>query len=54
MVGAVVGTILLIMKTRKLTSKIAFGTFLSITCVATIFFGDQILNWYLHLIGIST
>ncbi|MEK7652208.1 MAG: prepilin peptidase [Patescibacteria group bacterium] len=53
MIGAVVGTFLLIMKARKLTSKIAFGTFLSISCVVTIFFGEQILNWYLHLIGVN-
>ena len=53
MIGAVVGTFLLIMKARKLSSKIAFGTFLSISCAVTIFFGEQILNWYLHLIGVN-
>lgn len=50
-IGAVVGIFLIAIKAKKLSSKIAFGTFLSAACVITMFWGGQIFNWYLNLIG---
>lgn len=50
-IGALVGIFLIAIKAKKLSSKIAFGTFLSVACLITMFWGQQILNWYIHLIG---
>jgi len=50
-IGALVGIFLIAIKAKKLSSKIAFGTFLSVACLITMFWGKPILNWYIHLIG---
>ena len=50
-IGAVVGIFLLLTKTKKLSSQIAFGTFLSASCIIAMFWGQQIFSWYLNLIG---
>lgn len=53
-IGAVVGIFLIAIKAKQLSSKIAFGTFLSVACLITMFWGGQILDWYLNLIGIHS
>lgn len=50
-IGAVVGIFLIAVKAKKLSSKIAFGTFLSVSCIIAMFWGQQIFSWYLNLIG---
>jgi len=45
--GSLVGLFLLILKKKKLSSKIPFGPFLVFSIWLTILFGDFILNWYL-------
>ena len=47
--GAIVSVHLLISKKAKRGAQIAFGTFLSLTTVITLLFGDQLLHWYLGL-----
>ncbi|MFA4873442.1 MAG: prepilin peptidase [Patescibacteria group bacterium] len=48
--GAAVALPLLLSKHKTWQSRIAFGTFLSIAGIVTLFWGNQILNWYLNLI----
>lgn len=50
-VGAVVSIPLLLFKAKKMSSKIPFGTFLASAGLLTIWFGEQIAEWYLSLIG---
>jgi leader peptidase (prepilin peptidase)/N-methyltransferase len=49
--GAILGLILVLLKKKKMTSKIPFGPFLAFSTFLTIFFGDAILNWYLGLLA---
>lgn len=45
--GALLGVVLLAAKKRTWQSQIPFGTFLSAGAVASLLWGDAILNWYL-------
>jgi len=47
--GLVAGTLLLL-KVKKRKESIPFGPFLSLATIATLLFGDSILNWYLGLL----
>ncbi len=46
--GAVVAVPLLLRKRKAMKDALPFGTFLAIACVATLFFGDSIVHWYLY------
>ena len=46
--GAVVSLILIFSKQKQLKSKIAFGPFLIIGSVASFYWGDLLLKWYLN------
>lgn len=46
-IGSVFAVVLLATKRRKMGDAIAFGTFLSIGLVSTLFWGQHILEWYL-------
>ncbi len=48
--GSLFGIFLIILKKRKLRQSIAFGPFISLGCIAALFYGDRIINWYLALI----
>lgn len=41
---------LVLLRKKQWQSRIAFGTFLSLAGIITLFWGNAILNWYLHLI----
>jgi len=45
--GAAIGIILLLMKKKHFGSKLPFGTFLSVSSIATLWYGQVILQWYL-------
>lgn len=47
--GAVVGVILILLGKTKLKKEIAFGPFLALSFVATAFFGNQLLAWFLTI-----
>lgn len=47
--GALVGIFLLIFGKKKFGQTIPFGPFLSIGGIIAVFFGKEILNWYLSL-----
>ncbi|MDA8239103.1 MAG: prepilin peptidase [Nitrospiraceae bacterium] len=46
--GSIVGIFLMIFKGRGRKTKIPFGPFLALGAVITLFFGEEILAWYLH------
>ena len=50
--GGLVSSVLLFATDKTLKSQIPFGTFLSAALLVTLGFGDQILHWYLSLLGI--
>jgi prepilin signal peptidase PulO-like enzyme (type II secretory pathway) len=49
-IGAVVGLILISLKRKKMKSQIPFAPFLISGTFLTIFFGEEIIDWYLKLI----
>jgi len=50
--GGAVGAVLVLSGKNKLKDRIAFGPFLVIAVFATLFFGEQIWNWYLSVLGL--
>lgn len=52
-IGAVVGIILIIAGKKGLKSQIPFGPFLVIGTFLMMFFGQQIMAWYVNLFQIS-
>lgn len=51
-IGSMVAIPLLLLGLKKMTSKIPFGTFLSVAWVFTALVGERILAWYLRLLGL--
>jgi len=49
-VGAIISVGLIAAKKKTLASKVPFGTYLTVTTFVSMFWGSQILNWYIHLI----
>jgi prepilin signal peptidase PulO-like enzyme (type II secretory pathway) len=49
--GAVIGLALIVFRKKKLDSQIPFGTFLTAATLATLLWGEPILNWYLNYLG---
>ncbi len=47
--GGLVGVILLLLKVMKRKDPLPFGSFLSLTTIATLLWGSDILSWYLGL-----
>lgn len=50
--GTIFSLPLLLTGKKELTSRLPFGTFLTIAAVVTIWFGERIANWYFGLIGV--
>ena len=48
-IGSVIGLSLIISQKKKWNSEIPLGVFLSSATVLTVFWGDEIVNWYLGL-----
>lgn len=49
-VGAGFALVLLATKKAAMSSRLPFGTFLSVATMGALLYGDAIVNWYLHLI----
>lgn len=49
--GAFWGIMLLVLRKKKLSSKVPFGTFLCAATLVTLFFGQDILKFYMSVIG---
>lgn len=52
MLGAVTGIFLITIGKKQIGSVLPFGTFLALSAVLTMVYGQPLLNWYLDLIGI--
>ncbi len=46
--GTVIGFILILSRKKDMTLAIPFGPFLSIAAISYIFFGEELIYWYLH------
>ncbi|MFA6215776.1 MAG: prepilin peptidase [Patescibacteria group bacterium] len=49
LIGAIFGLILIAKNKKKMSSAIPFGPFLTFATFVTIFYGRNLLNWYLNL-----
>jgi len=49
LVGSVTGIILMVLKGKGFKYAIPFGPFLSFGAVVALFYGESLINWYLHL-----
>ncbi|MGB9609199.1 MAG: prepilin peptidase [Minisyncoccia bacterium] len=47
LIGAIIAIFLVILKKKKFTSRVPLGPFLVIGSLITLFYGQEILNWYL-------
>ncbi|MGA2418051.1 MAG: prepilin peptidase [Candidatus Staskawiczbacteria bacterium] len=48
--GAIIGVILMVLEKKSLKSEIPFGPFLVIGTLVAVICGNQIIQWYLHLL----
>src|SRR3989344_4842721 len=48
-VGALVSSVVLLLKRRGLQSEIPFGPFLVLGTLASFAYGSELINWYLHI-----
>jgi leader peptidase (prepilin peptidase)/N-methyltransferase len=48
MIGAIVGTVILLLNKRHLSSKIPFGPYLAVGALIWMFAGREIIHWYLN------
>ncbi|MCX6797577.1 MAG: prepilin peptidase, partial [Candidatus Doudnabacteria bacterium] len=51
LLGTVFSLPLLILGKKTLSSKLPFGTFLSVAAALALFFGDKLFAWYLAVLG---
>jgi leader peptidase (prepilin peptidase)/N-methyltransferase len=51
--GALVSVPLVLLGKKQFSSKIPFGTFLSVATLIVLFWGERLVHWYLVLIGVS-
>jgi leader peptidase (prepilin peptidase)/N-methyltransferase len=51
LLGAITGLGLIAAGRKHLSSRLPFGTFLSVSAIITLLYGEPILDWYLTLIG---
>ncbi len=52
-IGALVGVFLILIGQKQFSSKLPFGTFLSLATIISLFWGPQLLNWYWGLFALS-
>ncbi len=52
LLGALVGISLLASGRKHLGSKLPFGSFLALSAIITLLYGEGLVNWYLNLIGL--
>lgn len=51
MTGAIIGTVLIVLKKKTMKSEVAFGPFLVFGTFVSLFWGQQIIDWYLSFYG---
>lgn len=50
--GAIIGIILMLFRSKTLKDKLPYGTFLTASTFITFLFGNQIVDWYMRLLGL--
>jgi prepilin signal peptidase PulO-like enzyme (type II secretory pathway) len=50
--GAIFGLVLMAMGKKQLSSKLPFGTFLSLSAIIVMIFSNVIMGWYSKLLGL--
>jgi prepilin signal peptidase PulO-like enzyme (type II secretory pathway) len=50
-VGAVIGVVLVAAERKEWKSKVPFGTFMSVSTFVAILWGEEIVGWYLGVLG---
>lgn len=50
-IGSLVAIPLLVSGFKKLSSRVPFGVFLSVSMVCTALFGNAVWQWYMHVLG---
>jgi len=48
-IGSVTGILMMVVKGKDFKYAIPFGPFLSLGAVISLFYGQNIINWYLYL-----
>ncbi|MBI4276327.1 prepilin peptidase [Candidatus Uhrbacteria bacterium] len=48
MIGAVIASILLLVRRKRFGDAIPFGTFLTVATAVSLFYGEAIIQWYAH------
>ena len=51
LLGAIIGTGLIISGKKRLSSEVPFAPFLVVGTLAALFWGQNLLNWYLNILG---
>jgi leader peptidase (prepilin peptidase)/N-methyltransferase len=49
LIGSITGIIIMVLKGKDFKYAIPFGPFLSLGTVVAVFYGADIINWYLYL-----
>jgi leader peptidase (prepilin peptidase)/N-methyltransferase len=49
MIGSIIGILIMVIKGKDFKYAIPFGPFLSLGAVISLFYGQNIINWYLYL-----
>ena len=49
LIGSITGMIIMVLKGKDFKYAIPFGPFLSLGAVISLFYGQNIINWYLYL-----
>jgi len=49
-IGGIIGIGLIIFKKKTLKAQVPFAPFLIISFIISLFFGGEIINWYLNLL----
>ncbi len=53
LLGALIGTVLMLLQGRHLREEIPFGPFLCAAAVLSLLYGDEIIDWYITYISLS-
>jgi leader peptidase (prepilin peptidase)/N-methyltransferase len=49
LIGSIIGVIVMVVKGKDLKYAIPFGPFLSVGAALSLFYGENLISWYLYL-----
>jgi prepilin signal peptidase PulO-like enzyme (type II secretory pathway) len=50
--GAVIGIVLILIKAKRFSSEMPFGTFLAVATLISLYYGSSLTEWYLRITGL--